>query len=246
MSKVCMITGASRGIGKALAEQMAKKGYVLALTGRSLESIREVRDGIVASLPSAHVEVAALDVTDYDQVFEVFEQFKQSLGNIDIVVANAGISTSKPVGVGAFEQHKSVIETNVLGLMATAEACIPYFKEQDCGQFVAISSIAGLRGLSKNSSYCASKSAVKTYMESLSAELYGTNIKTTTLFPGFIDTEINQHLADRPFLVSLEQGVKEILQLIEKQVKTSSVPRKPWSLVASIIGKIPESVISRI
>lgn len=245
MSKVCMITGASRGIGKTLAQQMAKKGYVLALTGRNLEDIRTVRDDIVASLPSAHVEVAALDVTDYNQVFEVFDQFKLSLGEIDIVVANAGISESKPVGVGAFEAHKAVIETNVLGLMATAEACIPYFKERGEGQFVAISSIAGLRGLPKNASYCASKSAVKTYMEALSAELYGSKIKTTTLLPGFIDTEINQHLADRPFLVSLEQGVKEILYLIEKQIKISSVPRKPWSLVASIIGKVPEAVIAK-
>jgi short-subunit dehydrogenase len=127
--------------------------------------------------------------------------------------------------------------------MATAEAVIPYFKERNAGQFVAISSVAAFRGLPKHSSYSASKVAVKSFMESLSMELLGTNVKTTTLFPGYIDTDINRHMASRPFLVSAKEGVKEMLSLIEKGVKVSTVPKKPWGLVGQLLKAVPESVI---
>ena len=245
MAKKCLITGASRGIGRALAIEMAKKDYILALTGRNKELLEEVREEIVGCRPSAHVEIAELDVTDYEQVLDIVDDFEQSLGGLDIVVANAGISVSKPIGVGAFKDHKSVIETNVLGLMATAEAIIPYFKEKNEGQFVAISSVAAFRGLPKHSSYSASKVAVKSYMESLSTELIDSNIKTTTLFPGYIDTEINQHMPSRPFLIRVQEGAKIMLELIEKGVKTSTVPKRPWSVVGQLMKTLPESVIAK-
>ncbi|MFC3151973.1 SDR family NAD(P)-dependent oxidoreductase [Litoribrevibacter euphylliae] len=245
MTKTCLITGASRGIGRALALEMAKQDYMLALTARDKSTLESVRDEIVSVLPSAHVEIHALDVTNYEQVFKVVEAVDASLGGLDLVVANAGISVSRPVGVGAFEEHKSVIETNVLGLMATAEAIIPTFKERNQGQFVAISSVAAFRGLPKHSSYCASKVAVKSYMEALSVELIGTKVKTTTLFPGYIDTDINRHMASRPFLVPVEEGAKEILNLIQKEIKSSTVPRKPWSVVSQLMKAVPESVLAK-
>lgn len=245
MAKTCLITGASRGIGKALALAMAKKGYLLALTGRDQAQLHSVRDEIIAQLPSAHVETRTLDITDYDQVGAVVDGFETSLGGLDVVVANAGISVSKPIGVGGFKEHQAVIETNVLGLMATAEAVLPYFKERNAGQFVAVSSVAAFRGLPKHSSYCASKVAVKSYMESLSAELLGSGILTTTLFPGYIDTDINRHMVNRPFLISAEEGAKQMLALIEKGVKTSTVPKKPWSVVSQMMKAVPESVIAK-
>ncbi|GLQ30609.1 SDR family NAD(P)-dependent oxidoreductase [Litoribrevibacter albus] len=246
MSKTCLITGAARGIGRALAVEMAKHGYLLALTGRNQEQLAEVREEIVSVNPSAHVEIYVLDVTDYPSVFDVISVADQSLGGLDIVIANAGISVSKPVGVGGFEAHKSVIETNVLGLMATAEAILPFFKERNAGQFVAISSVAAFRGLPNHSSYCASKVAVKSYMESLSMELIGSKVLTTTLFPGYIDTDINKHMASRPFLISAEQGAKEMLSLIQKGVKVSTVPKKPWSVVSQLMKAVPESVLAKL
>ncbi len=243
MSKTCLITGATRGIGRALAMEMAKQGYLLAVTGRDKSLLESLRDDICSTIPSAHVETYELDVTDYDQVFDLVAQIDRSLDGLDIVVANAGISVSKPIGVGGFEEHKAVIETNLLGLMALAEAVLPFFKERNVGQFVAISSVAAFRGLPKHSSYSASKVAVKSFMESMSMELKGSGVKTTTLFPGYIDTDINRHMASRPFLVTVEEGAKEILTLIQKEVRTSTVPRKPWGLVGQLIKAVPESVI---
>lgn len=245
MAKTCLITGASRGIGRALALEMAKQDYILALTARDRSTLENVRDEIINRLPSAHVEIYTLDVMNYDQVFTVVEAADKSLGGLDLVVANAGMSVSRPIGVGAFEEHKSVIETNVLGLMATAEAIVPFFKERNQGQFVAISSVAAFRGLPKHSSYCASKVAVKSYMESLSLELMGSDVKTTTLFPGYIDTDINRHMASRPFLISAEDGAKEILSLIQKGVKASTVPRKPWGVVSQLMKAVPDSVLAK-
>ena len=243
--KKCLITGASRGIGKALALEMARHDFLLALTGRDREQLDAVREEIIGIQPSAHVEIYELDITDYSSVMSVIEAADQSLGGLDIVVANAGISVSKPVGVGGFEEHKSVIETNVLGLMATAEAIIPFFKERNAGQFVAISSVAAFRGLPKHSSYCASKVAVKSYMEALSMELMGSEVVTTTLFPGYIDTDINRHMASRPFLISAQEGARQMFELIEKGVKVSTVPRKPWSVVGQLMKAVPESVIAK-
>jgi short-subunit dehydrogenase len=160
-------------------------------------------------------------------------------------VANAGIATATPVGKGQLEQMKSVIQVNLMGGIATAEAAIELFREQGRGQLVGITSVAGIRGLPNNGVYCASKAGFSRYLEAARLETLDENISITELAPGFIDTDLNRGMASRPFVISAEKGTRIMADLIERRVKFSFVPPWPWSLVARILAWLPESVIRK-
>lgn len=239
MSKIVFITGASNGIGKGLADEFAKRGYQLALAARNLEALNSVKDSIISQYPATKVTCYALDVTHTDAVQETLSQVKQDFGQIDVVIANAGIGGGGSVGSGKLAQDIAVISTNVIGAMATIDSAISLFKTQGFGHIVAIASVAAFRGMPGAGSYCASKAAIDTYMQSLETELLHTNISTTTLFPGYIDTDINNMLKSRPFLITVAQAAPTIVSLIEKKVRRSTVPAYPWSVVGQILKILP-------
>ena len=137
------------------------------------------------------------------------------------------------------------METNVIGAMATIDAAAALFREQGHGHIVTIASVAAFRGMPTAAAYCASKAAVSTLMEGLRAELVGTNTRTTTLYPGYIDTPINNHMPNRPFLVDAEKGTRIMADLIEKQVVKSTVPVWPWNLVGRLLRILPVSMLAK-
>ena len=213
MKRSIFITGASSGIGRAVAFEFARRGYALALTARRLERLEEIRRAIQRKQPSIPVEIRFLDVTAYETIPSVIRETAEALGGLDIIFANAGIGPAGKVGGGAFEDARKTIETNLVGAMATVDAAVAYFLERGEGHIVGISSVASYRGFPGNSAYCASKAGLSVYLEALRAELYGTNIGVTILYPGFIDTPINAMLPRRPFVIPVEKGAAMIARL---------------------------------
>lgn len=245
MSKKAFITGASSGIGQSLAKELAARGYDLVLTARSLDKLESIQQTIIQEHPDTQVAVFELDVTDYDRIPEVLNKAAKVLDSLDIVFVNAGIAGGGKLGAGRFAEHKKIIDTNINGAMATIEAAVNYFRKQGRGHIAAVSSVAAYRGLPGVGAYCASKAGLSVLMESLRAELHGTNIQTTLLHPGYIDTPLNQDLASRPFLIDVEKGASIIADMLEKGTRRSTVPRWPWNILAPVLKMLPTSAIAK-
>jgi short-subunit dehydrogenase len=243
--KTAAITGASSGIGRALALELAGRGYDLGLGARRVEALEELRGEIARRHPDRRVELRRLDVTDYDSVPAVIDELATALGGLDVVVANAGIGSAGRIGEGHAPADRAVIETNVLGAMATIDAAAALFRRQKTGQVVVISSVAAFRGLPGSGSYSASKAAIAVYADALRAELHDTPIKVTTLYPGYIDTPLNDHMARRPFLISLDKGAAIIADKIERGVQSSTIPVWPWNVVSRILRVLPTAQIAK-
>lgn len=245
MASSILITGASSGIGRAVAFELAKKGYSLALASREADLLQQVRNEIMAAHQPPAVVIRPLDVTDYEDVFKAVDELTEALGGLDIVFANAGIGLGERVGRGDFEKARRTIEVNLIGAMATVDAAVAYFLKRGKGHIVGTSSVAAFRGMPKSSAYCASKAGFAIYLESVRAELFKKNIDVTVLYPGYIDTPLNNMLKNRPFLIPVEKGAEIIARLIEKRVKSSTVPVYPWNIVGRLMKILPTGVIAK-
>src|SRR3954447_5195135 len=187
-----LITGASSGLGAEMARQLADRGWDLALAARRTERLEGLRDEIVAAHPGARVEVRALDVTDDDQVFEVFRAFRDDFGSLDRVVINAGLGKGAPLGTGRYDANRQTAMTNFVAALAQTEAALEIFRAQNAGHLVMISSMSAMRGMTKSiTTYAATKAAVAHLAEGVRADVLGTPIKVTVLYPGYIRTEMN-------------------------------------------------------
>ena len=245
VTKTVFITGASSGIGRALAVELARRGNDLFLTARRVEALEAVRAEIVAAHPERVVEVRELDVTDDADVPRALEEAADRLGRVDVVIANAGLGNSGRVGAGNVARARRIIETNLIGAIATIDAAVALFRRQGGGQVVGITSVAGARGLPGSSSYSASKAGLGVYLEAVRAETYGEAITVTTISPGYIDTPINQDVKSRPFLIDVDQGARTIADLIEKRIRYATVPRMPWTVLSPLMRIAPTSVLVR-
>jgi len=244
MSKAILITGASRGLGAGLARHFAARGYKLALTARSLDALDTLADTLKEQSPQ--IVTAVLDVADYASVANVINQCAQQLGGLDIIVANAGVAINTRSGKGQFEQMRKIIDVNLTGAIASAEAAIELFRQQGHGQLVGISSVAAARGLPGNGAYSASKAGFSKYLEALRAETANEKIVITELAPGYIDTDLNSALASRPFLVSAEKGTGIMADLIEREVSFRYVPPWPWTVLAQLLKILPTRILKKL
>ncbi|MDX6667831.1 MAG: hypothetical protein QOK04_1211 [Solirubrobacteraceae bacterium] len=246
MAKTVFITGASSGIGRALALELADRGYDLFLTARRLDALEEVRAEVATRDPARRVEVRQLDVTDDADVAAAIAEAAEKLGRCDIVVANAGLGNSGRVGEGNMERSRLIVETNLIGAMATVDAAVALFRRQGGdGHIVGVGSVAGVRGLPGSGSYSASKAGLAAYLESVRAETHGEPIKVTTIAPGYIDTPINKDMKSRPFLIDVDKGARITADLIERGVGYATVPRFPWTFVAPLLRVLPTSLLAR-
>jgi hypothetical protein len=245
VAKSVFITGASSGIGRALAVELGRRGCDLFLTARRLDALEELRSEISAAAPASRVEVRRLDVTDDADVADALSEAAEKLGRLDVVVANAGMGSSGLIGTGGIERGRRIIETNLIGAIATIDAAVALMRRQEGGgQVVGIGSVAGVRGLPGSGSYSASKAGLHVFMEAVRAETHGEPIVVTTLAPGFIDTAINQDVKSRPFLIDAEKGARAMADLIERRVRYATVPRMPWTLLAPLLRVLPTSMLA--
>jgi short-subunit dehydrogenase len=245
--KTILITGASSGLGEEMARQFADRGHDLALCARRTDRLEALKAELHEKHPGQRFEVRALDVTDDDAVFEVFRGFKADFGTIDRVVVNAGLGKGAPLGTGKYYANKQTAMTNFIGALAQTEAAMEIFREQDAGHLVMISSISSLRGMPKTmTTYAATKAGVAHLAEGLRMELMGSPIKVSVIYPGYIRSEMNEGVKSAPFMVSTEEGVKAIVEAIEKEKANAYVPPWPWVPLGAAIKRLPLPVVRRV
>ncbi|WP_027865849.1 SDR family oxidoreductase [Massilia alkalitolerans] len=232
------ITGASSGIGAALAREYAARGASLGLLARR----RSLLEELAASLP--HPErhrIYAADVTDHDAVAAAAADFIAAKGGADIVIASAGIShgtlTERPADLAVFD---AVFATNVNATVATFAPFIASMKaQQGPRRLVGIGSVAGIRGMRGAGAYCASKAAVHSYCESLRLELRASGIKVVTIAPGYIDTPMTRkNRFPMPFLMPAERFATQAAKVI---ARGSSYRVLPWQMgvAAKLLRLLP-------
>jgi short-subunit dehydrogenase len=222
-----LITGASSGIGKGLALAIAARGGRLGLLARREELLNE----IVAEINGPAVAVSA-DVRDAQAVRAAADKVRAALGPIDVMIANAGVGTSNHASQLNPDQVADVININVLGAVNSVAAVMPEMVERKRGQLVAISSLAGFRGLPKSAAYCASKAALSSFFESLRIDLRGSGVTVNVIYPGFIKTPLTAGRgAKMPYLMGLDDGVNKILNAIEKGKRSYAFP---WQLATIV------------
>jgi hypothetical protein len=232
------VTGASSGIGASLAREYAARGAVLGLLGRRADALH----ALAASLPaSSNHHIYAVDVTDHAALAAAASDFIAREGGADIVIASAGVSagtlTERP---GDLSQFADIFAINVTATVATFAPFIENMK-QGTGprRLVAIGSVAGIRGMKGAGAYCASKSAVHTYAESLRLELQPHGIRVVTIAPGYIDTPMTRHNRfPMPFLMPADRFAAAAARAIDAGRSYRVIPW-PMGIVAKLLRLLP-------
>lgn len=182
------VTGASRGIGRAVAQALARRGAVVGLAARSTPDLA----ALAAELPGAHHPLTC-DVALPASIATAVEDFVAAAGGLDLLVANAGIAHYEPIAEQSLEDIENMTAVNWLGTVHTVQAALPYMLEQRRGHIVVMSSGAGLRGFPGAAAYSATKAAQRMFAEALRHELAGSGVSVTTVYPGEIRTSLHDH-----------------------------------------------------
>lgn len=225
-----MITGASSGIGRGLAKELARRGAAVGLVARRADTLKELQTEIEGA--GGRALAVAGDVRDSSSIKAATDTIANGLGPIDILVANAGIGTSTDGSQVSGEEVANVISVNVIGAANSVSAVLPQMVERRKGHLVVISSLAAYRGLPKSAAYCASKAAVSAFFESLRLDLAPKGIDVTIIHPGFIKTPLTAGRdAQMPFLMELDDAVRKIANAIERRKKSYAFP---WQLATIV------------
>jgi short-subunit dehydrogenase len=244
MRRNILITGGSAGLGAEMARQFAAKGHNLVLTARREDRLKTLRDELTADHPAIKVVVRQLDVTDHDQVFEVFRTADAEIGGLDRVIVNAGIGKGTPIGTGRFDANLATTMTNYVAALAQAEAAMELFRARNAGHLGLISSMAGVRGAPRAmTAYSASKAAIAALGEGLQVELLGKPIKVSVIQPGYIKSDLNGGAGK--FVVDTVPGVRAIVAAIEAEQAKAAVPSWPWRPLRMVLKVVPVSVLKR-
>jgi NADP-dependent 3-hydroxy acid dehydrogenase YdfG len=244
MRRNILITGASAGLGAGMAREFAARGRNLALCARRTDRLNELRDELTR--PGITVAIRTLDVTDHDAVFTAFRELRDELGTLDRVIVNAGRSKGRPVGTGDFEANRQIAETNFTAALAQTEAAMEIFRAQRSGHLVMISSIAAMRGFPRSlATYAATKAGITALAEGLRVETIGEPIEVSTIFPGYIRSEMNEHRTRAPFMVDTGKGCRLLVRAIEREPARAAVPAWPWRPVGFAMRHLPLRAVAR-
>jgi short-subunit dehydrogenase len=232
------ITGASSGIGQALAQRFYRAGYRLALVARRSAELQSWTRA--QGMDAARVAVYAADVRDVDAITKVGRQCIASQGVPEVVIANAGISVGIDTAIFEdLEVLRSTYETNNIGMAATFQPFVRAMCERRSGRLVGIASVAGIRGLPGHGAYCSSKAAVVSYCESLRGECRPHGVKVVTIAPGYIDTPLTQeNRYSMPFLMKAGDFADRAFHAIDRGVTFRVIP---WQMgvVAKLLRALP-------
>lgn len=245
-----LITGASSGLGAEMARQFAARGHDLALCARRTERLEELAAELRASNPGARVDVRALDVNDDAAIFEAFRAFRADFGRIDRVIVNAGLGKGAPIGTGRYDANRATAMTNFVAALAQCEAAMEIFREQKSGHLVMISSVSAMRGMPKTvTTYAATKAGVAALAEGIRSEMLTTpelDISVSTIYPGYIRSEMNERVKHTPFMVDTETGVRAMVAAIEAGKSNARVPAWPWVPLGWAMHNLPLRVVRKL
>ena len=239
---VVFLTGASSGLGEALAAHYAKQGATLGLTARRQPEL----DRVAASLAPATVATYAVDVRDAAAMIAAGRDFLAKHGVPDIVIANAGVSR------GTLADHaedlpafRDVLETNVLGIVHTFHPFLAAMREARRGTLVGVASLAGFRGIPGSAAYSASKAAAIALLESLRVDLRGSGVSVVTIAPGYVATPMTaRNPYKMPFLMAPDRAAASIARAIARRKRFHVLPW-PMAIVGRLFRALPRPVYDR-
>jgi len=244
-SPLVFITGASSGIGQALAARFHRAGYRLALVARRAAEVQAwaATQGFAAE----RFAVYAADVRDIAAIVGAGRACIAAQGLPDVVIANAGISVGIDTAIfDDLEVMRATYETNNLGLAATFHPFVAPMRLRRSGSLVGIASVAGIRGMPGHGAYCSSKAAVISYCESLRGELRDCGVKVVTLGPGYIDTPLTrENPYSMPFLMQADDFANRAFEAIQRGVSYRVIP---WQMgvVAKLMRLLPNALFDKL
>jgi short-subunit dehydrogenase len=240
--KNAIVFGATSGIGRSLTKILLKEGYRVAITGRRLEKLVELKN----EYPN-QVLVKQNDIQDVKEVEKVFNEIVDEFETIDLVVQSSGVVHVNPKF--EWDKEEQSINTNVLGVTRLYTLAYNLFKKQQFGHLVGISSIASIRGSRSAPVYFASKAYQKAYLESLyikTKSIKSKNVFITEIRPGFVATDMAITLGDGVFwLVPLEKAVSQIYTAIKKKKRVAYVSKR-WQLIAWVLKLSPAWFLKKV
>ena len=239
MRRVAVVTGASSGIGRALALELARDGYDLGLTARRLDRLESLAAAI--RVTGARAECVAADAARRHEVHKAMRTLAERLGPIYLLVVNAGIA----LGTEALEPDADALEAefgvNVFGAFYAIEAVIPSMRDRRAGHVVAISSLAGYRGLPGAAGYCATKAALTRLIEGMRPDWALAGIRATIVHPGYVRSEMTDRNRFRmPFLMETERAAALMARAIRRQKQVCEFPWRMSVLVRYLVRHLPD------
>lgn len=223
MSKNILITGASSGIGEALARRLAKEGNTVGLMARRIDRLEAIAQEIREQ--GGRAIVLPGDVADRTAMFNNVARFIKEAGPVDMFIVNAGISQPTPAHRFDAEIFSKIICVNLIGAANGIAAVLPGMLERNQGHIVGIGSLAGYRGLPGYAAYCASKAGLWSLFESIRLDLRGTDIAVTIIHPGFIRTPLTEkNRFPMPFLMDVDRAVDHIIKAIRRRRRVYAFP----------------------
>ena len=237
MSKNIWITGASSGIGKALAIKFASEGWKVAASARRENLLKELNQ------ENENIHPFPLDVTNIDQCKTVFENIVEKFKNIEISIFGTGIHDPKSERKFNVDKIRKIMEVNYFGTMNSINAVYDYYNNKKSGQISIVSSVAGYRGLPAAGAYCASKSALTSFTETLQFEMKRKNVRVSLVSPGFIKTPMtDQNDFPMPMIKSPEFAAEQIyIGLIKKKGFEIHFP-KAFTYFLKFLRILPNSI----
>ena len=235
--KVIWITGASSGIGKALSIKFAQEGWIVAASAR--------REGLLQELTKIDQNIHSfpLDVTNPEQCKKIFEDIKNKFNNIEISIFGTGIHDPNSEKKFNLEKIREIMEVNYFGTMNSINSVYDYYNDKKGGQISIISSVAGYRGLPAAGAYCASKSALTSFTESLRFEMMRKNVRVSLVSPGFIKTPMtDQNDFPMPMIKSPEFAAEQIYIGLTKKTGFEIHFPKAFTFFLKFLRILPNSI----
>jgi len=238
--KTAIITGASSGIGKALAEALAKRGYRLGLMARRHELLTQIKH-----TSSTAVLIQPSDFVNSEKALEDFKQLWDALGRVDYIFLNAGVSL--PSAEFLWENDRDMLQVNAATFTALAGESIRRFLNQKAGHLIGVSSIAGTRGNGKAPVYGATKAYVSNYLQGLRQQVKAitASIYITDIRPGFVDTAMIRSARAKFWVSSPHKAALQILEAVRRKKRAVYVSRR-WNAVALLYFLLPEFLVEKI
>jgi NADP-dependent 3-hydroxy acid dehydrogenase YdfG len=239
LPKTVFITGASSGLGRGLALHYAAKGATVHAAARRKDELAK----LASEAPSGSIVPVPLDVQDHEALVAAIHAAEDAGGGaLDMIIANAGIGQPTSARRMDWKVVRKIMDVNVTSACVTIAAALPGMVARNSGHVVAVSSLAAFRGMPGNASYCASKAALHIWMESVRVDLGKTKVRATTIYPGFVRTEMTARNKFRmPFLMELDDAVKVMAKGLARGAGTIAYPL-PMVALTRTLGAIPRGL----